>query len=31
VEAKKHMKTIATALGNIVENILSASANIQWR
>jgi hypothetical protein len=31
VEAKYHMKSIATALGNIVENILSASTHINWK
>jgi hypothetical protein len=31
VEAKHHMKNIAVALGNIVEQILSASATLQWR
>jgi hypothetical protein len=30
VEAKHHMKIIATALGTIVEHIISASTNVKW-
>jgi hypothetical protein len=30
VEAKNHMKSIAAALGNMVEHVLTASATLKW-
>jgi hypothetical protein len=30
VEAKYHMKIIATALGTMVEHILTAKTNVRW-
>jgi hypothetical protein len=30
VEAKHHMKSIATALGTMVEHIMTAKTSIRW-